>query len=164
MLFFKNNKLDLYYATSEIDAVLGLLSSLSSPVSSRGGLSPVSVGRLSSPFSLSSFGSTLSKLVSKLISSRRLVCWFFRVSVKVQVWHNSPWLFSIDESTSESQNFSGEQPPNQTSGVLTLIVTWDSNIDVLCWRITVNQSDDWDVNVGGLLDGLGIGSWVCHND
>lgn len=44
--------------------------------------------------------------------------------------------------------------------MLTLVVTWDGNIDVLGWGVDVRQGNDWDVDVRGLLDGLGVGSWV----
>ncbi|KAH3671927.1 hypothetical protein OGAPHI_000113 [Ogataea philodendri] len=150
------------YLKSPRLSVLGLLSTLSSPISSRGRLSPVSVSWLSSPLSLSGFSSSLVKVGTLLVLG--LLCWLFRVSVEVQIWHNSPWLFSVQKGTSESQDFSSEQPPDQTSGVLSLVVTWNSNIDVLSWRVAVDQSDHWDVDVRRFFDSLSIGSWVCHDD
>jgi hypothetical protein len=48
--------------------------------------------------------------------------------------------------------------------VTTLVVGWDSNINELGWGVSVAESDDWDVDVGGLLDGLGISAWVGDDD
>ena len=47
--------------------------------------------------------------------------------------------------------------------MLTLVVAWDGDIDVFRWRVQVSQSNDWDVDVRGLLDGLSVGSWVGNN-
>lgn len=46
----------------------------------------------------------------------------------------------------------------------TLVVGWDSNIDILGWGVGVAESDDWDVDVGSLLDSLSIGAWVGDDD
>lgn len=46
----------------------------------------------------------------------------------------------------------------------TLVVGWDSYIDELGWGIGVAKGDNWDVNVGSLLDSLSIGTWVGNND
>lgn len=48
--------------------------------------------------------------------------------------------------------------------MLTLVVTWDSNINVFRWGVHVSQSDNWNVNVRGFLDSLGVGSWVSDNN
>ena len=48
--------------------------------------------------------------------------------------------------------------------MLTLVVTWDSDINVFRWGIQIGQSNDWDVNVGRFLDSLSIGSWVSDDD
>jgi hypothetical protein len=45
-----------------------------------------------------------------------------------------------------------------------LVVGWDGNIDELGWGVSVAKGDDWDVDVGSLLDGLGIGAWVGDDD
>ena len=42
----------------------------------------------------------------------------------------------------------------------TLVVGGDSNIDVLGRRVRVAETDDGDVDVGSLLDGLGVGAGV----
>lgn len=86
-----------------------------------------------------------------------------RVSVEVQVGHNRPLLLSVWDDASQSQHLSGQQPPDQTDRVLTLVVTWDGHVNVFGWGVHVGKSNDGDVDVGGLLDGLGIGSWVGDN-
>lgn len=46
----------------------------------------------------------------------------------------------------------------------TLVVGGDGNIDVLGRRVGVAERDDGDVDVRGLLDGLGIGAGVGGDD
>lgn len=46
----------------------------------------------------------------------------------------------------------------------TLVVGRDGNIDELGRRVRVTQSNDGDVDVGSLLDGLGVGARVGDND
>jgi hypothetical protein len=41
---------------------------------------------------------------------------------------------------------------------------WDDHIDVLGRRVGVAESNDGDVDVGSLLDSLGIGAWVGDDD
>jgi len=48
--------------------------------------------------------------------------------------------------------------------VTTLVVGGDGNIDVLGGRVRVAERDDGDVDVGSLLDGLGIGAGVGGDD
>lgn len=46
----------------------------------------------------------------------------------------------------------------------TLVVGWDSDVDELSWGVGIAESDDWDVNVGSLLDSLGIGAGIGDDD
>jgi hypothetical protein len=48
--------------------------------------------------------------------------------------------------------------------VTTLVVGWDGHIDVLGGRVGVAEGDDGDVDVGSLLDSLGVGAWVGDDD
>jgi hypothetical protein len=48
--------------------------------------------------------------------------------------------------------------------VATLVVGGDSNVDVLGGRVGVSEGDDGDVDVAGLLNGLGIGARVRHDN
>jgi len=46
----------------------------------------------------------------------------------------------------------------------TLVVGWDSDVDELSWGVSIAESDNWDVNVGSLLDSLGVGAGVGDDD
>lgn len=46
----------------------------------------------------------------------------------------------------------------------TLVVGWDSNIDEFGRGVGVAEGNDGDVDVAGLLDGLGIGARIGDND
>jgi hypothetical protein len=48
--------------------------------------------------------------------------------------------------------------------VATLVVGGDGNIDVLGGRVGIAKGNDGDVDVRGLLDGLGIGAGVGDDD
>lgn len=41
---------------------------------------------------------------------------------------------------------------------------WDDNINVFSRRVGVAESNDGDVDVGSLLDGLRVGAWVGNDD
>ena len=45
-----------------------------------------------------------------------------------------------------------------------LVVGWDCDVNELGWGVSVAERDHGDVDVRGLLDGLGIGAWVGDND
>ena len=45
-----------------------------------------------------------------------------------------------------------------------LVVGWNGNVNELGWGVSVAKGDNWDVDVGSLLDGLGIGAWVGDDD
>lgn len=89
-----------------------------------------------------------------------LVLLGFWVTVEVQIGHDVPLSLAAGKSSTETKDLTGKHPPDETNGVTTLVVGWDSNIDVLGWRVGVAESDDWDVDVGSLLDSLSIGTWV----
>lgn len=46
----------------------------------------------------------------------------------------------------------------------TLVVGWDSNVDEFGGRISIAEGDDWDVDVGSLLDRLSVGARIRHDD
>lgn len=46
----------------------------------------------------------------------------------------------------------------------TLVVGRDGNVDILGWGVGVAERDDRDVDVGGFLDGLGVGARVGDDD
>lgn len=86
------------------------------------------------------------------------------VTVEVKIDHDGPWGGSGGDSSSKSEDFSGQQPPDETDGVSSLVVGWDRNIDVGERRVGITESDHWDVDVRCLLDGLSIGPWVGDDD
>ena len=45
-----------------------------------------------------------------------------------------------------------------------LIVGWDCDVDELGWGVGVAERDDGDIDIGGLLDGLGVGTRVGDDD
>jgi hypothetical protein len=48
--------------------------------------------------------------------------------------------------------------------VATLVVGGDGNVNVLGGRVSVGEGNDGDVDVGSLLDGLGVGAGVGDDD
>ena len=143
---------------------LGSSSGLSSPVL---GSSPVggSSGLSGSVPLLSDNGGLGSSVLDNLLLSGgggglRLL----RVSVEVQIGHDAPGSGSVGEDTTESENLTGKQVPDKTNRVLGLVVARNSNINKLGRRVSVAKSNDGDVDVRRLLDGLGISAGVGDDD
>ena len=44
------------------------------------------------------------------------------------------------------------------------VIGRDGYVDEFGGGVCVTESNDGDVDVGGFLDGLGVGAWVCHDD
>lgn len=83
---------------------------------------------------------------------------------EVEIDHDVPGgLAGVDGST-EAEDLTGEHPPDGTNGVATLVVGRDGNVDVLGGGVGVAKGDHGDVDVGSLLDGLGIGAGVGDDD
>ena len=110
-----------------------------------------------------------------------LVLLGLRVAVEVQIGHDLPLGFAVGKGVAETQNLAGEHPPNETDSVTALVVGGDSDIDEFgrgvrvaeCLHVSVvtqkiracdSTYDDWDVDVGSLLDSLSISAGVGHND
>lgn len=87
-----------------------------------------------------------------------------RIAVEVQIYYDVPGNFAVGECTSESEHFSGQQPPDETDGVTTFVVGWNGNVDKFGGGVGVAERNHRDVDIGGFLDGLGIGSRVRDND
>lgn len=45
-----------------------------------------------------------------------------------------------------------------------LVVGRNGNVDELGWRVGIAESEDWDVDVAGLLNGLSVGAGVGNDD
>ncbi len=46
----------------------------------------------------------------------------------------------------------------------TLVICGDGDVDEFGWRIGITECDDGNVDVGGLLDSLGVSTGIGHND
>jgi hypothetical protein len=116
-------------------------------------------------------------------ASAVLVLLGFGVAVEVQIGHDVPLGLTGSEGAAEAENLTGKHPPDETNGVTALVVSGDGNINVLGGRVTVAKSlcivnttkrqrggrrastyNDGDVDVGSLLDGLGISARVGDDD
>lgn len=86
------------------------------------------------------------------------------VAVEVKIDHDVPVSLTGGDGATETEYLTGQHPPNKTDGVTGLVVGWDGNIDELGWGVGIAKGDDWDVDVGSLLDGLGIGAWIGDDD
>lgn len=83
---------------------------------------------------------------------------------EVQIDHDVPRSLAVVDGSTKTQNLTGEHPPDATNGVATLVVGGDGNVDELGGGVSVAERDDGDVDVGSLLDGLGVGAGVGDND
>lgn len=86
------------------------------------------------------------------------------VAVEVQIGHDLPFGVAGGDGAAQAQDLAGQHPPDETDGVATLVVGGNGNVDELGGRVGVAEGDDGDVDVGGLLDGLGVGAGVRHDD
>ncbi|CAI2377959.1 unnamed protein product [Moneuplotes crassus] len=87
---------------------------------------------------------------------------FVEFSVHEEIDHFVPLLVS-GKSSSEIEDLSGEEPKHGGDSFFTLVVTWNSNIDVSSWAISVAQSDGDNVHVGRLLQTSSVGHWVSDD-
>ena len=86
----------------------------------------------------------------------------FRVTVKVQINHNIPLDFPSDVAT-ETEDFTGEEPPHETDRVDGRVVARNGNVDVPKWRVSVAQGNARDVDVRRFTHRLVVLSRVRHN-
>lgn len=109
--------------------------------------------------------------MSKLISDCPLHKYRFNARAQsgiehteVQIDHDIPRSLAVVDGAAETQDLTGKHPPDATNGVATLVVGGDGNVDELSGRVGVAEGDNGDVDVGGLLDGLGVGAGVGDDD
>jgi len=115
--------------------------------------------------SKSSLDSSCANLVNaSLLLNSLLVLLSLGITVEVQINHDIPLRLTGSNGTTETENLTSQHPPDQTNGVTTLVVGWDSNIDELGWGISIAESNNGNVDVGGLFDSLGIGAGVGDDD
>lgn len=96
--------------------------------------------------------------------SNLLVLLGLGVAVEVEIDNGVPLSLAGSEGTAETEDLTGEHPPDETDGVTTLVVGGDGNIDEVGGGVSVAKGNDGDVDVRGLLDGLGISARVGHDD
>ena len=56
-----------------------------------------------------------------------------------------------------------EHPPHSTNGLHTTVVAGNGNINISRWRISITESNNWNVDIRSLSDGLMIKLWVSYN-
>ena len=93
-----------------------------------------------------------------------LVLLGLRVTVEVEIDNGVPLGLTGGKGATETEDLTGKQPPDKTDGVAALVVGGDSNIDEVGGGVSVAESNDGDVDVASLLDGLGIGAGVGHDN
>lgn len=79
---------------------------------------------------------------------------------EVQIGHNIPRSLAVIDGPTEAEDLTGKQPPDGTDGVATLVVGRDGNVDVLSEGVGVAEGNHGNVDVGSLLDSLGIGAGI----
>lgn len=86
------------------------------------------------------------------------------VAVEEHVDHNVPSVGSSWDRSPETEDLSGEQPPDQTDGVTALVVGGDGDIHKLQRSIGIAKGDNGDVDVGRLSDSLVVNTGVGDDD
>ena len=64
--------------------------------------------------------------------------------------------------TTKTQNFTGQKPPHESNGLVSLVVARNSNIDKPGWGINIGERNDGDIGIGCLGNGLMISSRVSY--
>lgn len=62
------------------------------------------------------------------------------VAVEVQIGHDVPLGLAGSEGAAETEDLTGQHPPDETDGVATLVVGGDGNINVLSRGVAVAES------------------------
>lgn len=83
---------------------------------------------------------------------------------EVQINHDVPRSLAVVDGTTEAENLTGQHPPDTANGVTTLVVGGDGNVDELGRGVSVAEGNDGNVDVGSLLDGLGVGARVGNDN
>jgi len=72
---------------------------------------------------------------------------FLRVTVEEHVDHDVPAIRCPGDRSAQTEDFAGEEPPDETDGMPGLVIGGDSNVDELQRGIGVAESNDRDVDV-----------------
>lgn len=76
-----------------------------------------------------------------------LLLYFLGVPVEEHVNHDIPTVACSGDGSTESEDFTGKEPPYETDGVLGLVVRGDGDINEFSGGVGVAESNDGDVNV-----------------
>ena len=87
-----------------------------------------------------------------------------RITVEVQINHNIPLSLTVGNGATQTQNLTRQHPPDQANSMATFVVGWDSNIDELGRGVGIAEGNDGNVDVGSLLDSLGVGAGISDDD
>lgn len=104
----------------------------------------------------------LKNKITTFKNKNKFFIYFFRVSVEEQI-HNDVPLGFLWDGAPKTKDFTSKQPPHKTDAVFALGIARDSNINKSERRVGVAESNDRDVDVAGLSDGLVVGSRVGHD-
>mmetsp|Transcript_3734 Transcript_3734/g.9711 ORF Transcript_3734/g.9711 Transcript_3734/m.9711 type:complete len:316 (+) Transcript_3734:322-1269(+) len=88
-----------------------------------------------------------------------LLLGLFWLPVEEQVHHHVPWV-GRRHGASHLQDHSAEDVVQDSDRVLSLVVRWDGDVDVLQGRVGVAESNGGQVAVRRLAAWLGVGPWV----
>lgn len=78
--------------------------------------------------------------------------------------HDGPRVRGAGDGAAEAEDLAGKEPPDETNGVLGLVVGGDRDVNVAEGRVGVAQGDDRDVAVRRLADGLVVDTGVGDDD
>ena len=84
------------------------------------------------------------------------------ISPEERVNHDIPSGSSL-EGTSEVEDFTSQKIVDQSDGLLTSVIAWDSDINVLEWRVSIAKGNARDVSIRCLLNSLAISLGVSDN-
>lgn len=108
-------------------------------------------------------GSSLGGFCSGEGSHLSLLFDFLLAAIEEHVDHDGPRLVAGDAAT-KSQNFSCKHPVDETDGVLSLVTSWNGNVNELKEGVSITKGNDWDVDVGRLDNCLCVGVRIGDND
>merc|ERR1711937_1074046 len=81
----------------------------------------------------------------------------FDITMEKEIHGNIPVRISTNGST-QTENFTRQQPVHQTDGVFTLVVGGNSNIDILERGVGITEGNNGKVDIRSLTNGLRVGS------
>jgi len=104
-------------------------------------------------------------LLSGLLLSGSLLLLVLGVGVAVEeeIDHDIPRLRALDGAT-DAQNLTGKEPVHETDRETALVVAGDGNIDVVQRAVSAAESNDREVAVASLADGLVVRTGISGDE